>query len=254
MIKISDLSFSYDQKKVIEGVEFHAKKRSFVGIVGPNGSGKSTMLKCIYRTLNPQIGSIYLEGTNLNDLKLQESAKQMSVVSQHNHVNFDFMVEDMVMMGRQPYKKALERNTREDYLIVRNALETVGMKDFSKREYSSLSGGEQQRVILARALTQEPKCLVLDEPTNHLDIKHQLHLLKIIKNLDISVIAAIHDINIALKYCDYLYVMNKGQIVKHGHPAEIVTRSLLRDVFEVDASIHELDDGLSVVFKEAIVR
>ncbi len=127
------------------------------------------------------------------------------------------------------------------------------MLDFKKREFTSLSGGEQQRVVLARALAQEPKCLILDEPTNHLDIKHQLHLLKIIKDLNISVLAAVHDLNIAINYSDYIYIMKDGKVVSHGKPFEVVTKELIKEVFEVDSEIHKYDDDVHIVFKGAII-
>lgn len=252
MIKVENLSHSYHKNLSLEGVDLHVKDKSFVGVVGPNGSGKSTLLKCIYRTLKPKNGQVFLQGKALDKMKLHDSAKVMSVVAQHTQLNFDFIVDDMVMMGRQPYKKSLDRNSMEDFDLVADALETVGMAGFSKRTFSSLSGGEQQRVILARALAQDPTCMILDEPTNHLDIKHQLQLLRIIKALNISVMAAVHDLNMAMTYCDYLYVMKAGQIVCHGRPKDIVTETLLEDVFEVKSKIYEQDGNKHIVFYDSI--
>lgn len=253
MIRVESLHHYYGVKKVLDDIDMRVAHKQFVGIVGPNGSGKSTLLKCIYRTLSPSSGVIRLDEQDLTTIKLQESAKKMSVVAQHNHINFDFIVEDMVMMGRHPYKKSLERNSINDINIVKQALETVGMTKFLKREFSSLSGGEQQRVILARALAQQPECLILDEPTNHLDIKHQLHLLNIIKALNISVMAAVHDLNIALKYCDYIYVMKEGRVVCHGIPRQVVTQKLLFDVFEVESTLHQINGEMHIVYKGAII-
>ena len=142
-------------------------------------------------------------------------------------------------MGRSPHKKILERDNYNDYKIVEEALKKVDMYDFKDREFSTLSGGEQQRIILARALAQETKCLILDEPTNHLDIKYQLQLLNIVKNLNIEIIAAIHDLNIAAMYCDKIYVLKNGEIVKHGTPKEVLTPKLIKDVYEVDAIVNE---------------
>ena len=141
--------------------------REIVGLIGPNGSGKSTLLKCIYRTLHPNAGHIELNGRSLDELSFRESALQMAVVAQHNQYQFDFSVMDIVLMGRMPHKKLLEGDSPEDYTIARRALEQVGMDHMETRNFLSLSGGEQQRVILARALTQESPCLILDEPTNH---------------------------------------------------------------------------------------
>ena len=167
----------------------------------------------------------------------------MGVVAQHNYYNFDFSVREVVLMGRSPHKKALERDNAEDYAIVAEALEKVGMADFAARSFSTLSGGEQQRVILARALAQQTPCLILDEPTNHLDITHQLQLLKIVKQLDVTVISAIHDLNIAAMFCDRLYVLKNGEIVAEGTPMEVLTRELIREIYEVESDIVEDSKG-----------
>lgn len=254
MIKIENLHYEYGDTKILDSINIHVQKNKFVGIVGPNGSGKSTLLKCIYRVLKPSLGIVRLENQNIEKLKIDETARKMSVVAQHNYHSFDFVVEDMVLMGRSPYKKALERNNINDYEIVNRSLDAVGMSSFKKREFASLSGGEQQRIILARALTQEPECLVLDEPTNHLDIMHQLHLLNIIKKLDISVVAAIHDLNIAMKYCDEIYVIKDGQIVDYGDTKTVLNEKIIRDVFMVDSKIYKYDDETHIVFKGPVIE
>lgn len=248
MIKVENVHHNYGDKKVLNDVSISVKKKKFVGIVGPNGSGKSTLLKCIYRVLKPNSGVIKLEDVDIEKMKINESAKKMSVVAQHNHHSFDFIVEDMVLMGRSPYKKTLERNNKEDYEIVNHSLETVDMISYRKREFASLSGGEQQRVVLARALAQRPECLILDEPTNHLDIKHQLNLLNIIKKLDISVVAAIHDLNIAMTYCDEIYVLKDGEVITYGETSKVLNEQIIRNVFEVDAKICEFDGRNHIIF------
>ena len=173
----------------------------------------------------------------LNWVSIKESAKKMAVVSQHNYYNFDFTVKEVVSMGRSPHKKNLERDNIEDFEIVKESLQKVGMSEFSNRSFSTLSGGEQQRVILARALAQKTPCLILDEPTNHLDIKYQLSLLNIVKSLDLTVISAIHDLNIASMYCDRLFVMKDGQIVASGTPQDILTKELIKEIYEIDVEI-----------------
>ncbi len=229
--------------EILKGIDFEANDKEFIGIIGPNGSGKSTLLRCIYRVLAPTGGAVYLDGKKLDSYRVNESAKKIAVVAQHNYYNFDFSVKEVVLMGRAPHKRTLERDNAEDYAIVRNALQTVGMGDFEERSFSTLSGGEQQRIILARALAQQTPCLILDEPTNHLDIKYQLQLMDIVKELNRTVISAVHDLNIAAMYCDRLYVVKKGRIVAQGTPHEILTPKLIRDIYEVDAELYTDSTG-----------
>ena len=215
-----------------------------VGIIGPNGSGKSTLLKCIYRVLKPDTGVIMLDGKPLNEYKVKDSAKALAVVSQHNYYNFEFSVQEIVMMGRAPHKKTMERDNAEDYKIVEECLEKVGMLPYRHRVFSSLSGGEQQRIILARALAQKTDCLILDEPTNHLDIKYQLQLLDIVKSLGVTVIGALHDLNIAAAYCDRIYAMKNGRLVACGTPEEVITEDFIHMLYEVDATVKKDEYGM----------
>lgn len=228
---------------ILKGVDLTAGRQELLGVIGPNGSGKSTLLKCIYRVLKPTAGAVYLDGTPLEQLSYRNSARQVAVVAQHNYYNFDFCVRDVVLMGRAPHKRPLERDTAEDYRIVAEALETVGMADFADRTFSTLSGGEQQRVILARALAQQTPCLILDEPTNHLDIKFQLQLMDLVRGLNRTVISAIHDLNIAALYCDRLCAVKDGKIVGEGTPRELLTPEFIRKVYEVDAQVMTGEDG-----------
>ena len=223
--------------EILRGIDFEANKGEFVGIIGPNGSGKSTLLRCLYRVLTPSEGAVFLDGKELSSYRVKESAQKLAVVAQHNYYNFEFSVRDVVMMGRAPHKRALDRDTAEDYQIMRQSLKAVGMQEFEERSFSTLSGGEQQRIILARALAQKTDCLILDEPTNHLDIKYQLWLMDIVKNLDCTVISAVHDLNIAAMYCDRLYAMKQGKVIAQGTPHELLTPDLIRELYEVDAEV-----------------
>ena len=236
-IAAEQIALSYGKQQILKDVSVNAGKKEFVGIIGPNGSGKSTLLKCIYRVLKPDQGCIYLGKEELLHLPYRESAKKMAVVAQHNYYNFEFSVREVVLMGRTPHKKPLERDNAEDYRIVEEALKTVGMASFAERSFSTLSGGEQQRVILARALAQQTEFLILDEPTNHLDITHQLQLLKLVKQLDVTVISAIHDLNMAAAFCDRLYALKEGEIVGNGTPEEVLTREFIRDIYQVETEL-----------------
>ena len=236
-IKAENINITLEKNNILKGINIEVDNKEVVGIIGPNGSGKSTLLKCIYRVLKPNDGAILLDEVDIKDMTVKESSKKLAVLSQHNNYNFDFTVKDIVLMGRSPHKKFMERDNKEDYDIVNEALKKVDMLEFKDRSFQSLSGGEQQRVILARALAQQPQCLILDEPTNHLDIKYQLQLMRIVKNLNIEVIAAIHDLNIAAMYCDKIYVLKDGEIIKYGNPKEVLTQKLIKEVYEVDAEV-----------------
>lgn len=242
-VKAKEIQALLSGNHILKGVDLEAGNRELVGVIGPNGSGKSTLLKCIYRVLQPTGGAVYLDGRPLKDYSVRESAKKIAVVAQHNYYNFDFSVKDVVLMGRAPHKRALDRDNAEDYRIVTEALDTVKMLPFANRSFSTLSGGEQQRVILARALAQQTPCLILDEPTNHLDIKFQLQLMDLVRSLDRTVIAAVHDLNIAAMYCDRLYAVKDGTIVGHGTPQELLTPDFIRRVYEVDAEVLTLRNG-----------
>ena len=237
VIRASDVRAVLGGSQILRGVDLRAERGELVGVIGPNGSGKSTLLKCIYRVLKPTGGAVWLDGRALSEYSYKASARRVAVVAQHNYYNFDFSVQDVVMMGRAPHKRALDRDNAQDRQMAARALETVGMADFARRSFSTLSGGEQQRVILARALAQDTPCLILDEPTNHLDIKFQLQLMDIVKGLDRTVIAAIHDLNIAAMYCDRLYAVREGGVVASGRPEEVLTPELIRAVYEVEAQV-----------------
>ena len=233
----TDIKMEIGNNEILKGVSIDSKNKEFVGIIGPNGSGKSTLLKCIYRTLKPNGGCIMLGNTPISTMSVKESAKKLAVVAQHNYYNFDFSVEEVVLMGRSPHKKRLEPDNSKDYQIVNESLDKVGMLEFKNRSFSTLSGGEQQRVILARALAQQTPCLILDEPTNHLDIKYQLSLLNIVIDLDLTIVAAIHDLNIAAMYCDRLFVMKNGKIVGSGTPQEVLTKEFIKEIYDIDVEI-----------------
>lgn len=236
-IKAENINITLEKNNILKDINIEVDNKEVVGIIGPNGSGKSTLLKCIYRVLKPNDGAILLDNVDIKDMSVKESSKRLAVLSQHNNYNFDFTVKDIVLMGRSPHKKFMERDNKEDYDIVNEALKKVDMFELKDRSFQSLSGGEQQRVILARALAQQPQCLILDEPTNHLDIKYQLQLMRIVKGLGIEVIAAIHDLNIAAMYCDKIYVLKDGEIIKNGKPKDVLTQELIKDVYEVDSEV-----------------
>ena len=167
-------------RQILQGIDLELRPKEFLGIIGPNGSGKSTFLKCVYRVQKPTTGKIYFNGKKLDEFSYRESALKLAVVAQHNFYNFDFSVLDVVLMGRSPHKKMMERDNAEDYKIARDALRVVGLEEFGERNFSTLSGGEQQRVAIARALAKNPKLLLCDEPTGALDDKTGQAILKLL--------------------------------------------------------------------------
>lgn len=241
-IKAEKISVRLGGDPIIQDVSMEVNNRQFVGIVGPNGSGKSTFLKTIYRTLNPVSGKVYLDGTPLEAISLRESARSLGVMTQMNAMNFDFRVEEVVLMGRTPHKKLMEQDKEEDYQLAYAALRQTGMYEYRNRKFNTLSGGERQRVIMARALTQQPKAMILDEPTNHLDIQYQLQLMQTVRKLGIEVFAAIHDLNLAMTFCDKIYVMSKGNMVASGPPGDILTPELIRQVFHVESIVTQIPE------------
>ena len=246
-VKCQDIHYSIGEKKILNGVSLEVEGGEFQTILGLNGSGKSTLLKTIYRQLKPDSGQIFLDGKSLDQVSLKETAKEMAVVTQFNTRQFDCTVEEIVMLGRTPHLSFLQKESERDHLLVQDALDKVGMSEKKTRYYSSLSGGEKQRVILARALAQEPKLLLLDEPTNHLDIKYQLEMLALVKELGINVLAVLHDIQLACRFSDYIYLMKGGEIVAQGVPRDAVTPQSLQAVYDVQSRITWTDDQQAMI-------
>lgn len=249
-LTLKDVAYSIQDISIIEDISIQIKAKQFVGLIGPNGSGKSTLLKTASRILKPHSGLIHLDGQDLYELSPKQTAQEMSVVSQETALTFDFSVREMVWMGRHPHKRLFQSDTKEDRMIVDAALNRVGMNGFKERSFMSLSGGEKQRVLIARALAQEANIIILDEPTNHLDIHHQLQLLDLVKKLEVTILAALHDLNLAAMFCDYLYVIQNGQVVSSGTPETVLTTELIREVFgvETEIKIHPITHKTHITF------
>ncbi|QXI29129.1 ABC transporter ATP-binding protein [Pseudomonas vanderleydeniana] len=209
----------------------------FVGLIGPNGSGKTSLLKCAYRFSQPESGEVLLEHQNVWKQSPRWCAQRIAVVLQEFPDAFGLTVDEVVAMGRTPHKRLFDGETGHDRQLIHQALASVGMLGFEEHAFATLSGGEKQRVILARALAQQPQLLILDEPTNHLDPRYQLELLTRVKRLNIGTLASIHDLNLAAAFCDRLYVLDHGRIVASGTPQAVLTGELLREVFGVEALV-----------------
>lgn len=238
-LKIEGLEYKIGKQKILKGIDLEIPKGKFVGIIGPNGSGKSTLLKNIYRVYKPNKGKIYIDSKEINEMKSKEIAKELAILAQESSTQFDFTVEDVVKMGRYPYKSMFEDYSKEDIKLVDEMIKRVGLEKYKDRNFNTLSGGEKQRAFIARALVQDTDFIILDEPTNHLDITYQIQLMDIIKDLNVTVFAALHDMNISAMYCDYIIVMKQGEILKSGRVDEIFTSETIKEVFGVDSYISE---------------
>lgn len=237
-------------RAIVDQVTMTVQKGEFVGLVGPNGSGKSSLLRTIYRVLAPTAGRITLDGANVWQMETRRAAQHTAVVAQERASDFDFTVEEMVMMGRTPHKGMFDHDTAEDYALIAHCLRQVKMTEFRNRRFQTLSGGEKQRVLMARALAQQPQFLVLDEPTNHLDIRYQLELLSLVKQLGVTTIAALHDLNLAAQYCDRIFMLHEGCVVAFGTPAEVLQPERIREVYQVEADVqyHPRTGQLQITF------
>src|SRR5579883_2330240 len=249
-LQVEQVCWSINGTQILRKVTLEAVAGEFVGLIGPNGSGKSSLLRCIYRILEPNAGFITLNGEDVWKLSVRQMAKRSGVVLQESPTEFDFTVFEMVLMGRAPHQGMFDNETKQDYQIVQEALSRVGLEDLAERHFLSLSGGEKQRVIMARAIDQQAQFLILDEPTNHLDIRYQLEILQLVKEWGITSIAALHDFNLAAAYCDRLYVLQSGEIVASGTPQEVFSPELIRTVYgvEADVQVHPKTGKLYIVF------
>jgi len=253
LLTIGDIDCSYGSVNVLKDVHFAVKSGEFLGILGPNGSGKTTLLRSISRVLKPQKGVILIDDKDIYGMKSVDVAKQLAVVPQSTPVTFDFTSLEVVLMGRNPHMPRFKMESKEDLAIARNSMELTRTWEFADRPVTELSGGEMQRVIIARALTQEPKILLLDEPTTHLDISNQLEIMDLIKHLcktkELLIVAVFHDFNLAARYCDSIILLNDGKIVAVGKSNETLTSENVRKVFSVDTIVkkHPVTGFLHVI-------
>lgn len=252
-LTIDGVRYSVGGRRLVDDVAACVGARETVGLLGPNGSGKTTLLKTVYRVLAPDAGLITLDGDDIWRLPQRTVAQRMAVVLQEASVEFDFSVEEIVTMGRTPHKGLMERDSAHDRALVSEVLERVGVGAFARRSFATLSGGEKQRVLIARALAHEAKLLLLDEPTNHLDVRYQHEILSLVRGLGVAALAALHDLNLAAAYCDRLYVLANGQVVTRGTPEEVLTPELIASVFGIRAEVfrHPHSAALHVLFHPA---
>ncbi len=238
-VEIIDIDVSYGAKKILEAITFHADAGEILGIIGPNGSGKTTLLKAMSRVVARDSGEIRLDSRNLDTLGYRELARQVAVVPQDISIGFDYTVRDIVMMGRHPYIGRLASETLRDVEICDHAMHLTNVAHLTGMSIHDISGGERQRVLIARALAQEPKILLLDEATSNLDVSHQVEILNIIRDLTgkITVVSVFHDLNLAAYYCDRLLLLKDRKVYATGTPEEVLTYENIREIFQMETLV-----------------
>ncbi|QIZ76264.1 ABC transporter ATP-binding protein [Ferrimonas lipolytica] len=253
-LTVEQVSWSCPEKRVLEQISFEVEQGEFVGLLGPNGVGKSTLLRCLYRYLKPDSGKVLLNGTPVWSLTQRQFAQQVAVVTQHCPTGFSMTVRQFMATGLLAHQRFWQRSSKLlDQQQVDEMLQRVALLPKAEQRFESLSGGEQQRVLIARAMLQKPQLMVLDEPTNHLDIRYQIETLQLVKSLGITVIASIHDLNLAAAFCDRLALLEQGKLVAMGDVDDVLTSSQLKRVYGVETIIdrHPLQDTPRVTYQFA---
>lgn len=246
-LDILGVTCGYGADPVLQEATFHIKQQDMLGIVGPNGSGKSTLLRTISRVLPPSQGRVLLEAADLYKLPARHVARNIAVVAQEQHLEFPFTVADIIMMGRIPHLKKFQTEGAKDREIVQRAMDLTDVMYLAQRPVNELSGGEKQRVLIARALAQEPSILLLDEPTSYLDLNYQLEIMELLHRLHreqgITIVMVLHDINLASQFCDKLLVLKEGKIYAAGTPRQIINTDFIKKIYGCEVQVEMQSPG-----------
>ncbi|WP_099468038.1 ABC transporter ATP-binding protein [Konateibacter massiliensis] len=239
--KIKDIEVSYGENTIINNLSFDVPIGKITTIIGPNGCGKSTLLKTIGRIMKAKNGAVYLDGKDIHTLSSKEFAKKLAILPQTPIAPDGLTAEELVSYGRYAHQKGFGKQSEKDKEIVRWALEATNLSELGQRNVDNMSGGQRQRVWIAMALAQQTDMILLDEPTTYLDVAYQLEVLELLEDLNkihgCTIVMVLHDINLASRYADYLIALKGGNIVSFGTPREVVTKELLREVYQIDADI-----------------
>lgn len=236
-ILAENLIWGVGRKTIVKGVSLQVAEGETLGLIGPNGSGKSSLLRLLAGLKAPQRGHVRILGQDIARIGRRALARQVAFVQQNATTETNVLVRDVVRLGRTPHRGALAGWSHSDEAAVAQALEQVAMTGHRAQPWATLSGGERQRVHIARALAQSQRVMFLDEPTNHLDIHHQIEILRLVRDLDLTSVVALHDLNLAAVFCDRILVLQAGEVVACGTPAEVLTKALLARVFRVAAEV-----------------
>ena len=243
ILKFEHVAAAYGDREVLKDVNLTLREGEFAGLIGSNGTGKSTLIKCVSGLLPLKRGSIRICGKENAALKNKERAQLVAVVPQSYHVEYDFTVEDIIMMGRNPYLSFRRKESEEDQEIVQEAMRVTNTEMFRGRYYNELSGGERQRVILARAIAQKPRVILLDEPTSALDVHHQIEVMELIARLNeeenMTVLAVLHDINMASRFCKRMIMLQNGVVTADGTPDQVINRKNMESLYQMKLMIRE---------------
>jgi len=243
LLEVNSLFGGYGKEPVIKDVSFDVGKGDFLGIIGPNGSGKSTLLRLMSKVLHPEEGRIVFEDKDISKIKLKKLCQKVAFVPQETLINFSFTVWEIVLLGRTPHLKRLQFENNKDLAIAKKALLSTDSLQLEAKQINQLSAGERQRVIIAKALAQEPILLLLDEPTSHLDIGHQIQILDLLKRLNsqanLTIVIVLHDLNLASEYCNKLILLDQGRISKEGKPSEVLTYQNIEAAYKTTVVIKE---------------
>jgi len=255
-LELQNVGVAYGHNVVVKDLTFQVMPGEMVGLIGPNGSGKSTIIKAISRVISLYSGKILLDGKDVFKMPRGDLARLLGVVPQMSLLPSAFTAFEVVLMGRNPHLGLLQYEGARDLAITWRAMEMTATHTLAERKVGELSGGEIQRIVIARVLTQEPKSILLDEPTANLDIRHQVEILDLIKNLclenNLTVVVALHDLNLAAQYCDRLILINNGQVHAQGTPREVINSRNIKDVYGADGCVYTHPvNGLPAVLLKA---
>jgi iron complex transport system ATP-binding protein len=258
MLKTESLSVSYGTKTVLQDVSLEVESGEILALIGPNGAGKTTLVRAVSGTVSLAAGQVWVDGKDLSQLSTPQRARVMAVVPQARQLGGAYTVEQAVMMGRTSYMSWLGRESETDQVAVRLALRQANLDSFAQRSIAQLSGGEQQRVLLARALAQSTPVLLLDEPTNHLDLQHQTNLLSLIKNLakekQLAIMMAMHDLNLVSFFADKVALLVDGQLICSGPPQEVIQAKNISEAYQTSVEIvsHPVT-GAPIIFPQGVL-
>ena len=240
-LEVAGLTVELGGRSVLEDVKFSIAPGAFCAVVGPNGSGKTTLIRSLYRSIEPASGSISLDGKAIDSFERVALARRVAVLRQESEMAFDFSARELVAMGRSPHKGLMEQDGAEDHAVVDACMRACDLEGLADRSVRMMSGGERQRVLLARALAQQPGLLLLDEPTNHLDLSHKLDILARVREQSCTVVAALHEIELAHRFADFVVILVDGSVEAFGSPDEVLVPARISRVFGVAA--RRLVDG-----------